>query len=108
MIPATPTANMRLQLHIDGLDGKSNKDIADLINTALLEPMQEYQPLHRLPTGNSDSEDPTLDVSLVQSALIRLKPPKACCPDGVPNSLLKDYAELLANPFCAVLIALLY
>jgi hypothetical protein len=29
--PATPTEDIRAQLHVDKLDGKSNKDIADLI-----------------------------------------------------------------------------
>ena len=104
MIPATPTANIRSQLHIDGLSGKSNKDIADLINSVLLEPVQEYQPLYRLPAVDSDSEVPTLDdVSLVQSALSRLNLRKACGPDGVPNWILKDFAEILANPVCAIL-----
>ena len=36
MISAAPIVNNRSQLHING-HGKSNKDIADLINTALLE-----------------------------------------------------------------------
>ena len=103
MISASPTVNIRSQLHINGPDGKSNKDSADLINSAFLEPMQEYQPLYRLPAVDSDSEVPTLDVSLVQSALSRLNPRKACGPDGVPNCILKDFAEFLANPVCAIL-----
>ena len=95
---------IRSQLHIDGLNGKSNKDIADLINSVLLEPVQEYQPLYRLPAVDSDSEVLTLDdVSLVQSALSRLNLRKACGPDGVPNWILKDFAKFLANPVCAIL-----
>ena len=103
MIPATPTEGIRAQLHVDGLDGKSNKDIANLINTALLEPMQEYQSLDSLPPVDNDSEVLTLDESSVYSALVRLNPRKASGPDGVPNWLLKDYAEFLANPVCVIL-----
>ena len=103
MIPAMPTEGIRAQLHVDGLDGKSNKDIANLINTALLEPMQEYQSLDSLPPVDNDSEVLTLDESSDYSALVRLNPRKASGPDGVPNWLLKDYAEFLANPVCVIL-----
>jgi hypothetical protein len=98
MISATPTEDIRAQLHVDGLDGKSNKDIADLINTALLDLMQEYQSLDSLPPVDNDSEVLTLDESSVYSALVRLNPRKASGPEGAPNWLLKDYAEFLVNP----------
>ena len=51
MVPATPTRpeDIRSQLHINDIDGKSDIDITDLINTGLLEPMQGHQPLDSLP-----------------------------------------------------------
>jgi hypothetical protein len=55
MAPATLTGDI---IRSDPLqiDGKSNKVIADLINTALLEPMQEYQALDCLPSIDDNSE----------------------------------------------------
>ena len=103
MVPAAPTGNIRSQLHISGIDGMSNKDITDLINTALLEPMQIYQPLDCLPPIDENSEVLKLDAYSVYSALLTLNPRKASGPDEVPNWLLKDYADFLANPVCDIL-----
>ena len=89
MIPATPTEDIHAQLHVDGLDGKSNKDIANLINTALLEPMQEYQSLDSLPPVDNDSEVLTLDESSVHSALVRLNPRKALVQTACRTGSLK-------------------
>ncbi len=49
MTPATGGDDIRSQLHLDAIENKSPKEIADLINTALLEPMQEYNPFEILP-----------------------------------------------------------
>ena len=103
MVPAATTGNIRSQLHISGIDGMSNKDITDLINTALLEPMQIYQPLDCLPPIDENSEVLKLDAYSVYSALLTLNPRKASGPDEVPNWLLKDYADFLANPVCDIL-----
>ena len=37
------------------------------------------------------------------SRLLTLNPRKACGPDEVPNWLLNEYAEFLANPVCNIL-----
>ena len=88
MVPATSNVDIRSQLHIGGIDGKSNKYVADLINTSLLEPMQAYQPLACLPPFDEKSEVLKLDVYSVYSRLLTLNPRKACGPDEVPNWLL--------------------
>ena len=49
MAPATGKDDIRSQLHLADVENKSPQVIADLINTALLEPMQEYRPLESLP-----------------------------------------------------------
>ena len=92
-----------LQLHLDAIGNKSTKEIADLINTALLEPMQEYYPLDTLPPFDPDTEVVNLSVSSVLSALLSLNPRKASGPDGLPNWVLKDYADFLADPVCSIL-----
>ena len=82
---------------MDAIENKSAKEIADLINTALMEPMQEYCPLEALPIFDPDSEIVNVSVSSVSSALQALNPRKVSRPDGVPNWVLKDYADLLTQ-----------
>lgn len=94
---------IRSHIHIDGIEEKSAKNIADLINDALLEPMQGYQPLETLPSYDSDSEVPTLPVSSVHKALSALNPRKASGPDGIGNWLIKEYADILAEPVTNIL-----
>ena len=96
MTPATGGDDIQSQLHLDAIENKSPKDIADFINTALLEPMQEYCPLEALPPFDPDSEVVNLSVTSVLLALLALNPRKASGPDGVPNWVLKD-------PVCPIL-----
>ena len=49
MTPATGSDDLFSQLHLDQIDVLNLQGIANLINNALLEPMQEYQPLDSLP-----------------------------------------------------------
>ena len=103
MTPATYSDDIRSQLHIDGVNRMSKKDIANLNNTALLEPMQEYRLLDELPPFDDNSEVPPLSVSSVYSALLVPNPRKASGPDGVPNWLLREYADFVAGPVAAIL-----
>ena len=103
MTPSAGREEIRSHIHIDGIEEKSTKDIADLINDALLDPMQEYHPLENLPRYDSDSEVPTLPVSSVHTALLKLNPRKASGPDGIGNCLLKEYADFLAEPITHIL-----
>ena len=81
IIPAMPTEDIRAQLLVEGLDGRSNKNIAELIKTALLELMQEYQSLDSLPPVDKYSEVPTLDESSLGSLSIsKAKPSKSLWP----------------------------
>ena len=93
MVPVMPTRpkDIRSQLHINDIDGKSDIDITDLINTALLEPMQGYQPLNSLSPIDENSEVLKLDEYPIC---------KASGPDEVPNWLLKAYFDFLAKPVC--------
>ena len=104
MTPVTCCEDICSELHIEGVDGKSKKDIANLINTSLLEPMQEYQPLNCLPPTEDDSEIRLrLSVLEVYQALSSLNPRKASGPDGVPNWLLKEYVVFVTEPICTIL-----
>jgi len=83
----------------------SNQDIANMINSALLEPMQDYMLLSCLPPLADDSELLTVSPSEVCYSLLELNPRKAGEPDGINNWLLRDYADFLTSPVCYILNA---
>ena len=88
MAPTTGSDDVRSQLHLDGIVDSSNLDIANLINTALLEPLQAYSPLACLPPAMDDSEVLTVNSSEVCNALLGLNLREAGGPDGLNNWLL--------------------
>ena len=68
-------------VEIDGLDDHA---AANLINTAFLDPMKEYQKISTLPSSNDDLIPPlTLSEVDVLSALTKLISRKAGGPNGV-------------------------
>ena len=101
MTPATGGEDIRSHiLHLDGIAAHSNRDIANMINSALLEPMQDYTPLSCLPPLADDSEFLIVSPSEVCDALLGLNPRKAGGPDGINNWLLRDYVDFLTSPVC--------
>ena len=81
---------------------------ANAINTALLEPLQQYQLVDRRPTSILLENDPTLlqvTEERVLKMLLKLNPAKASGPDDVPCWFLKEYADIIANPICKILNA---
>ena len=105
MVPSTGNQDLRLQLHIDGIDGKFLKDIANLINDALLEPMSSYQPVNCSPPFEVDSKVSQHSDAIVYSMLLNVSPSKSSGTDEVPNCnwILKDYAEIVAMPVRIIL-----
>jgi len=69
MTPATGGEDTRSHLHLDRIAAHSNQDIANMINSALLEPMQDYTPLSCLPPLADDSEPLTVSPSEVCNSL---------------------------------------
>ena len=101
---ATPCGSESLcsQLQIPGIDSLSPHEIAAMINTAFLEPMQTYQSIDPPPPFESNSELPQISVEAVSSVLRNL-PHKATGPDGIPNWILKEYAMILSDPIFHVI-----
>ena len=92
----------------DVVNDLSEKEIADAINKALLEPLEEYrlsETLDKIPLESEDAEFPEVSEWRVRSTLSRLNSSKAGGPDGIPNWILKDYAELLAFPITKIINA---
>ena len=64
---------LRSHLHLERIAAHSNQDIANMINSALLEPMQDYTPLSCLPPLADDSELLIVSPSEVCNALLGLR-----------------------------------
>ena len=105
MTPATGGEDTRSHLHLDRIAAHSNEDIANMINSAFLEPMQDHTPLSYLPPFADDSELLTVSPSEVCNSLLELNPRKAGGPDGINNWLLRGYADFLTCPVCDILNA---
>ncbi len=95
------------KLATTNIDKENLLDIANRINSAFVEPMQEYQPLQDNPFTDTiigpDYEFTNITEFSTYNILKKLNTRKASGPDGISNWILKDYAEILAKPVCSVL-----
>ena len=100
-----PSGDLRNHLNVEELNDLPPKDVANAINSALLEPLEEYRLASALFPLSLEESLEFLEVSedRVYRTLNSLNPSKACGPDRIPNWLLKDYAELLAVPVARIL-----
>lgn len=74
------SGNLKNSIQIDELNDVSTQQLAHVINTALLEPLEEYGLPHSLD-------------QLSLAMLSKSNPTKASGPDEIPNWLLKEYAR---------------
>jgi len=103
--PIPTFGNVTNHIHIEELEDCDNQELANTINQAFLEPLEEYcleQPLTKFPT-TIDSKLREVSELRVMKLLATLNPSKACGPDEIPNWLLKEYAELLAVPVSKII-----
>ena len=104
---SSPSGDLLSDIKADEVDGLSTQEIANVINKAFLEPLEEYRlhtPLCPLPLEDNPefleiSEERTFEL------LLSLNPAKASGPDGITNWLLKEYAESLAFPVKTIINA---
>ena len=99
-------SNLLDDLSVPDFDDMPHQEIANAINSALLEPLQTFEILDQS-TVELDHKDngEVLKVSVVCVChllrhLNKYKPPG---PDNIPNWLHKEYAELLADPITNIL-----
>ena len=85
------------------------REVADHINHALLEPLEEYQLTEDIPKLPLEEDQPpeflVVTEQDVYTRLSRLNSAKADGPDGIPNGILREYAEFLAYPVSVILSA---
>ena len=102
------SSNLNSLLDIGELEGLSKREVADHINCALLEPLEEYRSTEKIPKLPLEDQSPKYLVVTeydVYKKLSHLNAAKAGGPDGVPNWILREYAELLAYPVATILNA---
>ena len=100
------STNLLDDLSVPDLGNMSNQEIANAIDSALLEPLQVFDTFDQS-TMELDVEDDgeVLEVCVVRVChlLRHLNKYKSPGPDNIPNWLLKEYAELLADPITDIL-----
>ena len=81
-------------------------DLANAINNAFLEPMQEFDPFNPNDDQTTSMSDQPLDITTPWETYNKLKllsTSKAPGPDDVPNFVYKEYAEILACPVSSLI-----
>ena len=81
-------------------------DLANAINNAFLEPMQEFDPFNPNDDQTTSMSDQPLDITTPWETYNKLKllsTSKAPGPDDVPNFVYKEYAEILACPISSLI-----
>ena len=104
MSPACGSEDVLTKLNSLYLDSLSPRELANKVNAAFTEQMKDFQPLVCPPSAENTTSD-VLQVSefLVFKSLQQVNPNKSSGPDGVPNWLLREYADILARPVSSVL-----
>lgn len=104
------TSDLVSQIDIDDFSKLTHKDQADTINAALLEPLEQYK--LSTPLVYRDLEEfpefPEVSEERVQKTLAGLNSHKASGPDEIPNWLLKDFSDVLAQPITPIINASYY
>ena len=80
-------------IHAEGAEELSPQELANAINDAFLEPMEEYslpRPLAQIPLEEDSAHLPVVSELFIARLLAKLNLSKACGPDEVPNWLLRE------------------
>ena len=104
MSPASGSVSLLSKLNVLNADTLSPFDLASQINTAFIEPMQNVQALQSPASCEFESTNALSVIEFdVFRALKNLSTSKASVSDGIPNWLLREYAEILAYQITSIL-----
>ena len=81
---------------MESTEGLSEQAIANMFNSAFVEPLKSFQRLESIPPLRKGTHTADLSESAILSALEKLNPRKAAGPDEIPNRLPKECADILA------------
>ena len=102
---STRTGDLLSKIKADEVVGLPAIDIANVINKAFLEPLDDYNlatPLPSLPLEDN-STFPVVSEERIFKLLSHLNPAKASGPDDISNWILKEHADLLALPVTTII-----
>ena len=97
------SGNVINHIHIEELEDCNNQELANIINQAFLEPLEEYrleQPLTKFPVPTDSPKLHEVSELRIMKLLATLNPSKACGLDEIPNWLRKEYAEQIQSLIC--------
>ena len=99
------SGDLRNCIKVPELNDQPPQALANSLNGALLEPLQDYRLDDSLVPLHLEDAPEFLEVPehQVYQLLCKLNSKKACGPDGIPNCLLKEYAVFLVYPITKVL-----
>lgn len=104
MTPASCSDSLHSLLHVEGLGYHlPDRDVANAINSAILDPMKSFSPLATTPSFEASSGVLSISEVDVLSALRKLNPHKAAGPDGIPSWALKEYTDIITQPITSIL-----
>ena len=90
-------------MNVKEVENLSTQDLANSINKAFLEPLEEYRlscPITHLALKKDSPVFLEVSEERVWKVLSNLNPSKSVGSDGIPNWLLREYADLIAFPIC--------
>jgi len=94
-------------INVKEVENLSKHELANSINKAFLEPLEEYRlfcPITRLALEKDLPEFLEVSEERVWKMLSKLNPfLKSCGPARIPNWLLREYADLIAFRVCRIL-----
>ena len=93
------SGNVSSHILIEGIENPTDQELANAINEAFLEPLEEYrlpQPLTKLRVDEETPELPEVSDMRIFKFLTALNPSKACGPDEIPNWMLKEHRIYIA------------
>ena len=99
------SSNVTNHIRIEEVDECDNQELANIINQAFLEPLQEYrleQPLNKFPIPADSPKVSKVSELRIMKLLSTLNASKAGGPDEIPNWLLKEYADCRAVGFSSL------
>ena len=95
-------------MNVIEVENLSTQDLANPINKAFLESLEEYRlswPITHLALEKDSPEFLEVSEERVWKVLPNLNPSKSVGPDRIPNWLLREHADLIAFPVCRILDA---
>ena len=93
-------------MNVKQVENLSTQDLANSINKAFLESLEEYRlscPITHLALEKDSPEFLEVSEESVWKVLPNLNPSKSVVPDRIPNWLLREHADLIAFLVCRIL-----